>query len=166
MVVVDQFSKMAHFVVCHTTYDAVKIATLYFKEIVRLHGIPKTMVSDRDAKFLSHFWLTLWRKLGTKLKFSTASHPQTDGQTEVTNRTLGSLLRSLITTNLKEWEDLVPRAEFAYNRAPSKTTGRSPFEVVYGLNPSTPLDLVVLDTTTKFSKEASDAAADIKTIHQ
>lgn len=166
MVVVDRFSKMAHFVACHTTYDAVKIATLYFKEIVRLHGIPKTMVSDRDAKFLSHFWLTLWRKLGTKLKFSTASHPQTDGQTEVTNRTLGSLLRSLITTNLKEWEDLLPRAEFAYNRAPSKTTGRSPFEVVYGLNPSTPLDLAVLDTTTKFSKEASDAAADIKTIHQ
>ncbi|GJZ01305.1 gag-pol polyprotein [Tanacetum coccineum] len=97
-----------------------QVANLYFKEIVRLHGIPRTMVSDRDVKFRSHFWITLWRKMGTKLKFSTSSHPQTDGQTEVTNRTLGSLLRALITTNLKQWEDLLPQAEFAYNRAPNK----------------------------------------------
>lgn len=166
MVVVDRFSKMAHFVACHTTYDAVQIATLYFRELVRLHGVPKTIVSDRDVKFLSHFWLTLWRKLGTKLKFSTSSHPQTDGQTEVTNRTLGSLLRALITSNLKQWEDLLPRAEFAYNRAPSKTTGISPFMAVYGLNPTTPIDLAALDTSTKFSKEASELAADIKSIHQ
>ncbi|MFS7906594.1 putative nucleotidyltransferase, Ribonuclease H [Helianthus anomalus] len=166
MVVVDRFSKMAHFVACHTTYDAVQIANLYFKEVVRLHGVPRTMVSDIDVKFLSHFWLTLWRKLGTKLKVSTSSHPQTDGQTEVTNQTLGSLLRALITTNLKQWEDLFPRAEFAYNRAPNKTTVISPFMAVYGLNPSTPLDLAVLDTSTKFSQEASDLAADIKSIHQ
>lgn len=67
---------------------------------------------------------------------------------------------------MKQWEDLLPRVEFAYNRAPSKTTGISPFMAVYGLNPSTPLDLVVLDTSTKFSHEACDLAADIKTIHQ
>nr|GEX02689.1 hypothetical protein [Tanacetum cinerariifolium] len=113
--------------------------------------VPNTMVSDRDVKFLSHFWLTLWRKLGTKLKFSTSGHPQTNGQTEVTNRTL-------ITTNLKQWEELLPRAEFAYNRAPNKTTGLSPFKVVYGLNPSMPLDLAVLDTTANCIKEASDLA--------
>nr|GEZ15616.1 Gag-Pol polyprotein, putative [Tanacetum cinerariifolium] len=119
-----------------------------------------------DVKFLSHFWVTLWRKMGTKLKFSTASHPQTDGQTEVTNRTLGSLLRSLITTNLKQWEELLPQAEFAYNHAPNKTTGHSPFMVVYGLNLATPLDLAVLDTSSKFNQEASDRAADIKALHQ
>ncbi|KAJ9547218.1 hypothetical protein OSB04_019761 [Centaurea solstitialis] len=166
MVVVDRFSKMAHFVACHTTFDAVQIATLYFKKIVRLHGIPKTIVSDRDVKFLSHFWLTLWRKLGTKLNFSTSSHPQTDGQNEITNRTLGSLLSALITTNLKHWEDLLPRAEFAYNRASSMTTGISLFMAVYGVNPTTPLDLTALDTSTKFSKEASDVAVDIKSIYQ
>ncbi|KAL4574987.1 hypothetical protein LXL04_021827 [Taraxacum kok-saghyz] len=166
MVFVDRFSKMAHFVACHTTLDVVQVASLYFREIVRLHGVPKTMVSDCDVKFLSHFWLTLWRKLGTNLKFSTSSHPQTDGQTEVTNRTLGSLLRALIRTNLKQWEDLLPRAEFAYNRSPSKTTAFSPFMVVYGMNPTTPLDLAVLDTTSKFSKEASELATDIKRLHQ
>ncbi|GJV94407.1 RNA-directed DNA polymerase [Tanacetum coccineum] len=115
------------------------VANLYFKEIGRLHGISRSMVSDRDVKFLSHFLVTLWRKMGTKLKFSTYSHPQTNGQTE---------------------------AEFAYNRAPNKTIGRSPFMVVYGLNPKTPLDLAVLDTSTKFNQEASDRAADIKALHQ
>nr|GEV60836.1 hypothetical protein CTI12_AA531400 [Tanacetum cinerariifolium] len=86
--------------------------------------------------------------------------------TEVTNRTLGSLLRALISSNLKQWEDLLPRAEFTYNWALSKTTGISPFMAVYGLNPTTPLDLAALDTSTKFSKEASDVAADTKSIHQ
>lgn len=67
MVLVDRFSKMAHFVVCYTTYDAVKVVTLYFHEIFRLHDVPKTLVSDHDVKFFSNFWLTLWHKMGTTL---------------------------------------------------------------------------------------------------
>lgn len=143
-IVVNRFNKMTHFISWNKTYDASKLADLYFKEIVRLHGVPKTIVPNRDSKFLNYFWKTLWRLLGTKLLFSTSCHPQTDCQTEVINRTLTTLLRGLIKKNMKEWDLKFAPAEFAYNRSISYTTRRSPFEVVYGLNPLTPIDLIPL----------------------
>ena len=78
MVVVDSFLKMSHLIPYHKTYDASHIVDLFFKELVRLNGIPKSIVSDRDTKFLSYFWKTLWKKLGSKILFSTMCHLQTD----------------------------------------------------------------------------------------
>ena len=158
-VIVDRFSKMAHFVPCAKCDDATHVANLFFDNIVRLHGVPLNIVSDRDAKFLSHFLRTLWAKLGTKLSFSTTCHPQTDGQTEVVNRTLGTLLRSFVSKNLKSLEESLSFVEFAYNRVPHSTTKHSPFEIVYGFNPLTPLDLLPIPLDNSLLHKDGEAKA-------
>jgi hypothetical protein len=120
----------------HILFHATRVMTLhifaelFFKEVVRLNGIPRTIVSDRDIKFLSYFWKTLWEKHGTRLLFSTTCHPQTDGQIEVINQTLSMLLRAILKKNLKLSEQSLPHVEFAYNRAVHSTTKFCPFEIV------------------------------------
>ena len=154
-VVVDRFSKMAHFISCYKTDDATHIVDLFFREIVRLHGVPRSIVSDRDVKFLSYFWKILWGKLGTKLLLSTTCHPQMDGQTEVVNRTLSTLLRTIIQKNLKNWEDCLPFIEFAYNLSVHSTT-----------NPLTPLDLLPLPVNEMTSLDGEKKAEMVKKLHQ
>lgn len=90
--IVDRFSKTTHFIPCRRTSDVTNISNLYFKEVVRLHGISRSIISDRDTKFVGNFWKTLWKILGTYLHFSSTYHPQTDGQTEVVNQILGDML--------------------------------------------------------------------------
>lgn len=164
-VVVDRFSKMAHFLACKKTTDATKVAQLYFQEIYRLHGLPVSIVSDRDTRFLSHFWRCLWRLSNTKLDFSSVYHPQTDGQTEVVNRSLGNLLRSLVGDHLKSWDQKLYQAEFAYNRSIHRSTGYSPFHVTCGYNPRAPLDLAHVPDLKKIHKKAEDLIADIQAVH-
>jgi len=165
-VVVDRFSKMAHFIACHKTDVATNVASLFFNHVVRLHGLPKSIVSDRDVKFLNHFWRTLWAKLGTKLLYSTTCHPQTDGQTEVVNRSLGTLLRIVLKANLRRWEECLPYIEFAYNRTTHSATKKTPFEVAYGKNPLTPLDLIAHPIVNGFSKEGKELADYVKRLHE
>ena len=138
----DRFSKMAHYIACHKTDDT-HIANLFFQEVVRLHGVPRSIIFDRDVKFLSYFWKVLWGKLGTKLLHSTTCHPQIDSQTEVVNKTLRTLFCVVVEKNLKTWEDCLPFIEFAYNQSIHSSTSFSPFEIVYDFNPLTVLDLML-----------------------
>eukprot|EP01018_Ginkgo_biloba_P022706 Gb_16862 [translate_table: standard] len=108
---------MAHFILCKKTDNASKIAELFFKDIVRLHGLPKSIVLNRDSKFLNHFWKTFWKILGTELKFSSAYHPQT----ELVNKSLGNLLRSLAGSKPKQWDQVLAQAEFTFNGSFNKT---------------------------------------------
>lgn len=147
-VVVDRFSKMDHFIPCKKTTDAVKVAQLFFREIYRLHGLPLSIVSDRDCRFLSHFWCSLWKLLRTSLDMSSAYHPQSDGQTEVINRSLGDMLRCLVGSNIRSWDSVLCQAEFAFNHAVNRSTSFSPFRVIYGIVPRGPIDLGVLPDAT------------------
>lgn len=165
-VVVDRFTKMAHFVACKKTTDAVNVAQLYFREVYRLHGLPQSIVSDRDTRFLSHFWRCLWKLANTKLNFSTAYHPQTDGQTEVVNRSLGNLLRSLVGDHPKSWDQKLYQAEFAYNRSTTRSSGFSPFFVTYGFNPRAPLDLVPVPDLTRVHGKAEDFISNLREVHK
>ncbi|KAK1617396.1 hypothetical protein QYE76_022913 [Lolium multiflorum] len=135
-------------------------------EIVRLHGVPRSIVSDRDVKFMSYLWKTLMAKFNVKLLFSSSSHPQTDGQTEVVNRSLSTLLRVLVKKNLKAWEDCIPHAEFAYNRAKHSTTMRSPFMVVYGFEPPTAIDLLPLPLHEQVNMDIDKRAQYMKKLHE
>ncbi|CAA7062472.1 unnamed protein product [Microthlaspi erraticum] len=164
-VVVDRFSKMAHFIPCKKTTDAVQVAILFFREIYRIHGLPISIVSDRDSRFLSHFWRSLWRLLRTSLDMSSAYHPQTDGQTEVTNRSLGDMLRCLVGDNIRSWDSVLCKAEFAHNHAVNRSTKFSPFRVVYGLIPRGPLDLGVAPNQTRDHGQAVDFVSDIAYVH-
>ena len=165
-VVVDRFSKMAYFIPCSKTLDASKIAKLYFDKIVKLYGLPKTIVSDRDVRVMSYFWKTLWHLVSTKLKFSAAYHPQTDGQTEVVNWSLENLLRCLVGDHARTWDSILPIAQFAYNNSVNRTIGMSPFEVVHGYKARKPLDLFPMSPQVRMSKSAEAFARHIHDLHK
>jgi hypothetical protein len=108
MVVVDKLSKSAHFIPVKSTCKVIDITQVFMKEVFRLHGMPKEIVSDRDTKFTSNFWKSLMAGLETKLLFSTAYHPQSDGQTERVNQILEDMLRMHVMNQPRKWEDYLP----------------------------------------------------------
>nr|CAB3451516.1 unnamed protein product [Digitaria exilis] len=138
-VIVDRLTKVAHFIPIKEDHRTEQLAELYVDRILKLHGAPKSIVSDRGSEFTSRFWQSLNRALGTELKYSSAYHPQTDGQTERVNQILEDLLRACVLTYGSDWEKSLPYAEFSYNNSYQESLQMSPFEALYGRKCRTPL---------------------------
>ena len=138
-VIVDRLTKSAHFIPIRIDYSLDRLAELYVAEIVRLHGVPKSIISDRDPRFTSRFWIKLQEALGTKLNFSTAFHPQTDGQSERVIQILEDMLRCCILELKGSWEKYLPLVEFAYNNSYQSSIRMAPYEALYGRKCRTPL---------------------------
>ncbi|PNX54976.1 hypothetical protein L195_g048599, partial [Trifolium pratense] len=132
MVVIDRLTKYSHFVAQKTEYTSRTVAEAFMSHIVKLHGIPKSIVSDRDKVFTSSFWQHLFKLQGTSLAMSTAYHPQTDGQSEALNKCLEMYLRCFTFQNPKAWYKLLPMAEYWYNTAHHTSAGMTPFKALYG----------------------------------
>ena len=147
-VFVDRMTKMVHFAPCRKEVTAPEYAQLFVDHVFRLHGLPDVIVSDRDPRFTSRFWRSLFDLLGTDLRFSTAFHPQTDGQSERTIQTLENFLRPYVERHPTEWSRQLPIAEFAANNAVSVATGFSPFYLHSGDHPLLPTALLQGDVST------------------
>ena len=113
-------------------------AHLFLKHVFPHHGLPKVIVSDRDSKFWSAFWTTLFDNLDTTLDFTSSFHPESNGQSEVTNRTIIDLLKAYVHSQPKKWDQFLHLLQFAYNNTTHSSTGKAPFEVVYGHTLPTP----------------------------
>ena len=141
--VVDKATRMVHLIPCRKSTTAAEAARLFWDHIVRLHGVPSVIYSDRGSQFTSQFWRTLWGLTGTQLKFSTAYHPQTQGVVERMNAVIGQLLRCTIHgEKTGNWDSLLPTIEMTINALPNSSTGYSPFYLNYGYHPVLPVELL------------------------
>ena len=138
-VIVDRLTKSAHFLPFRVGVSSDRLASLYLEQIVRLHGVPVSIVSDRDTRFVSQFWKSLHKALGTKLNFSTAYHPQSDGQSERTIQILEDMLRACVMDLGGAWDNHLSLVEFAYNNSYQACIQMAPFEALYGRRCRSPL---------------------------
>uniref|UniRef100_A0AAV1U9I1 Integrase catalytic domain-containing protein n=1 Tax=Peronospora matthiolae TaxID=2874970 RepID=A0AAV1U9I1_9STRA len=159
LVFADRFSKMMHFAPVSAHITAETTAQIFIDLIFRHHGLPESIVSDRDPRFTSAFWATLFQLLGTRLLMSTAAHSETDGQTERVNRVLEDVLRSYA-TSFTSWSLFLPLAEFAINNAIDASTGLTPFFVSTARHPRVPALLALSDSPHTVSTLGGGVSAD------
>ncbi|XP_059068173.1 uncharacterized protein LOC131858745 [Cryptomeria japonica] len=152
-VVVDRLTKYAHFFPIALDFTASQVAELFFREVFRLHGLPKTIVSDRDSRFMSSFWQELFRLTGTKLTPSTSYHPQTDGQTEIVNKWVEGYLRNYVSGQQKAWVRWLYLGEYCYNTTHHMSIGMTPFRALYGYEALSFTDLAVSDSRVPLAQD-------------
>ena len=162
MVVVDRLSKMTHAIPNKTNDSAEDCAKLFVDKIYCSHGLPLEIISDRDTKFTSDFWKELMRLLNVKQGMSTSYHPRTDGQTERMNRTLEEVLRSFISPDQSNWDDLLPLVEFAINNSINVATGSTPFLMNYGQTPITPASMPIIQNNSGAQKFVANWESQVK----
>ena len=138
-VIVDRLTKSAHFLAIKGNCPLERLAELYAREVVRLHGVPSSVISDRDTQFTSRFWELVHEAMGTQLRFSTAYHPQTDGQSERTIQILEDMLRACALDFKTSWDKILPYAEFAYNNSYQASIQMAPYKALYGRRCRSPL---------------------------
>ena len=131
-VIVDWLTNSAHFLTVQMTFTLERFYRLYIREIVWLHGVPVSIVSDRDPRFTTHFWKSFQKAMGTWLTMSTALHPQTDGQSERTIQVLDDMLRACVLDHKGSWEEHLPLVEFTYNNSYQASIQMAPYEALYG----------------------------------
>jgi hypothetical protein len=139
-VIIDRLTKIAHFLPVKTDHPVTVYAQLHITRILSLHGVPKTIVSDRGPQFVSKFWEELHKSLGTKLLHSSAYHLQTRGQTERANQILEDMLRACVLDFSQKWDECLPLGEFSYNNSYQESIEMAPFEALYGRRCRTPLN--------------------------
>jgi hypothetical protein len=139
MVMVEKLSMFSLFIPVKSTSKAIDIANIFMKEILRLHGMPREIVFDRDTKFTSNFWKSLITGFETKLLFITAFHPQTNGKKKRVNQILEDMLRMHVMHQPKKWEDCLPLVEFS-NNGYQESLKMSPFEALYGRQCEIPIN--------------------------
>lgn len=163
VVFVDRLTKMIRVAPTHTTVTAEGAARLFFDHVFRHgHGVPTTLVSDRDPRFTSAFWEELFKLLGTRFNMSTSNHPETDGQTERANRTIEDMLRAFVGPLHDDWDEHLTAVEFAYNDSKHEGSGYSPFFLNYGQNPRTPLTLLHEDAADSAPTNVVSFLADMR----
>jgi transposase InsO family protein len=131
-VIVYKLTKIAHFILVRDTYNITDVAHVFLSEVIRLHKIPKKIISDRDSTFTSRFWTSLQSALGTQLNLSTTYHPETNGKTERVNQVMEDMLRMYVMDNQTHWEKYLPLVEFSYNNSFHSSIGMPPYEALYG----------------------------------